>query len=907
VFRHSLAIALAWAALSAPAAGQSPGLPPEDGIAKLLRSLEQGLQAGDPEQYVQLLAPIANQDEARVFAEGWYDPRITRAAVRERDRQPLAEIPEGDGYELYVDIFTEFGRQGRLGSWRLDVRRSASAGLEWQIAAQNETSAFEGLHQLELNRHRQLEATDLVIAAEDLVLRVPEATVFVSEIPSGTTALVVMGRGEMTFSPRPEAERGQVRILTGDEVLRTRADAVFVRLNPSQLGARVSGTLEERPVDARELQRALEIFDEEVSRSFSIDLRDLSPDLWSTVPLPDDFIAEIRTRGYDTLTYTRLAGDLEDIGLSDRRRGRTIALYASQQKLAERGRFYSEDERADFDILRYDVEARFEPDRLWIEGRTGLRLEVTKGPLGSFSLRLARELALRSVISPEYGRLLALRGFNQDTIIVQLPEAAPRGDVFDVVVSYAGRLEPQPVSREVLRLAGDTPGPGGQDERRDPRFDNALLVPLERSWLYSVNSNWYAQSSVTDFAPARMQLAVPDGYASIASGAVAGPSEVGPLPDGGRNLTWRRTTFVAGQPIRYLSWLVSRFSHEADATAAVDPAAAAAPSMFGFPSVDVGVEANPRQSGRGREIGERAAGVLDFYGSLMGEFPYPSFTLAVVESELPGGHSPAYFAQINEPPALLPLVWRGDPAYFQGFDDFFLAHELAHQWWGQAVGWKNFHEQWLSEGLAQYFAVLDVERRRPDDLGRILRQLRRWSMDESDQGPVYLGYRLGHIRGGSRVYRALVYNKSALVLHMLRRVVGDEAFFQGLRRYYTDWRFRKAGTEDFRAAFEAVTGRALDQFFEGWIYGQELPRVRYDWRTEGEAAVLTFEQLGDTTFTLPVTVSLELDGRRTTDRVVVIDYRTVEVRVPIAGRLRNVTVNDDHAALGEFSRQRGRR
>ena len=67
----------------------------------------------------------------------------------------------------------------------------------------------------------------------------------------------------------------------------------------------------------------------------------------------------------------------------------------------------------------------------------------------------------------------------------------------------------------------------------------------------------------------------------------------------------------------------------------------------------------------------------------------------------------------------------------------------------------------------------------------------------SDQGPVYLGYRLGHIRGESRVFRALVYNKSAAVLHMLRRLVGDEAFFRGLRRFYRESRFRKVGHRGF--------------------------------------------------------------------------------------------------------------
>ncbi len=110
----------------------------------------------------------------------------------------------------------------------------------------------------------------------------------------------------------------------------------------------------------------------------------------------------------------------------------------------------------------------------------------------------------------------------------------------------------------------------------------------------------------------------------------------------------------------------------------------------------------------------------------------------------------------------------------------------------------------------------------------------RWTVDRSDQGPVYLGYRLGHIRNDGRVFRALVYNKGAITLHMLRRLIGDDAFFRGLRRFYATWRFRKAGTEDVKAAFEAESGRDLDRYFDRWIYGSSLPRLKFSYTTEAE-------------------------------------------------------------------------
>jgi aminopeptidase N len=260
---------------------------------------------------------------------------------------------------------------------------------------------------------------------------------------------------------------------------------------------------------------------------------------------------------------------------------------------------------------------------------------------------------------------------------------------------------------------------------------------------------------------------------------------------------------------------------------------------------------------------------------------------------------------LNNPLPVTPWTPRHDPAAFNNYPEFYIAHEIAHQWWGQAVGWKNYHEQWLSEGLAQYFAVLYAKERRGDGVFRdVLRHLRRWAIDQSDQGAVYLGYRLGHIKSDSRVFRAIVYNKGAAVVHMLRRWIGDEAFFAGLRRYYRENKFKKAGTEDLQRAMEAESGRSLERFFERWIYASGMPRVRYSTTTEGHEVIVRFEQIGEV-YDMPVTVTLEL-GDKSVDHVVTLTEPVVVQRFPVTGTLRSVDVNADNAALGVFERTAAR-
>jgi aminopeptidase N len=178
----------------------------------------------------------------------------------------------------------------------------------------------------------------------------------------------------------------------------------------------------------------------------------------------------------------------------------------------------------------------------------------------------------------------------------------------------------------------------------------------------------------------------------------------------------------------------------------------------------------------------------------------------------------------------------------------------------------------------------------------------RWAIAESDEGPISLGSRLGHIRGQPRVFRALVYNKGAGVLHMLRRLIGDDAFFAGLRRFYNEQKFRKAGTDDLRVAFEMEAGRSLDRFFDQWIYGTGIPEVRYSSTIVPGMATVTFEQTGDAVFDVPVTVSIVYADGTIVDSVVPVSEQRVDWKLATTRTVKQVQINRDYAAIAVFER-----
>ena len=831
-----------------------------------------------------------------------------RVVLKERDRTHLEGSLPGEGFRLVIDLFIDRGPRGRIATWNVDIRRPRGDDLgpqPWRIVSEDRLASIDGLHRLSLRPDRQFAARNLVIRAIDFELRLPSGDVFVSDTPDGTTAMVLIGDGSMVFQPLPKQEKGQLRLFAGTDALDTPFTSAFVRLNPFEFDQRVgNGMLAAVPVDTRAFRRASSLFEEGVPKSFNLDLNDLSRDVWSLLPGPGDFVAEVRTRRFDDLTYARSSNEAEDVTLFQRARKRNISAYASEQKLAARGRFFDEDELVDYDVQDYDVDAAFYPERGWFDGRAKLKIRVKSAAMGVLTLRFADSLNVSSVSSQEFGRLLFLRVKNQNSILVNLPSAVPRDVSFTLTVAYSGRLEKQNNLDESIEL-----------QNRNPQPDEIVAVPPEQKWLFSNRSYWYPQNQVTDYASARIRLTVPSEFSVVASGIpeAGSPSAAPPavLENSSRSVARTTYSFSAPQPLRYLAFVVSRMARVDAATVALDMAGtstlqqqvtrlnadAAVPPVGARNTVGLTVEANRRQESRGRDAVAIAADIMRLYASLTGDVPYDALAIAMVEDDVPGGHAPGYFAMMNNPPPITQVNWRNDPAAFPNFPEFFLAHELAHQWFGQAVGWKDYHEQWLSEGVAQYFAALYARDRRGENAFRdVLRQFRKWALEDSDQGPIYLGYRLGHIKNETRVFRAVVYNKGAAVLHMLRRLIGDEAFFGGLKRFYTDHRFRKAGTDDLREAMEAASGRDLTRFFERWVYDSGIPRVRYSTAVEGQELVVSVEQAGEV-FDLPITFAVTYTDGKTAEFVVASTDTTTEARFPLTGTVRGVEANPDGAAV----------
>jgi aminopeptidase N len=255
----------------------------------------------------------------------------------------------------------------------------------------------------------------------------------------------------------------------------------------------------------------------------------------------------------------------------------------------------------------------------------------------------------------------------------------------------------------------------------------------------------------------------------------------------------------------------------------------------------------PKDRDNGLHDYGRALRMLEFYTNLFGAYPYEK--LALVES------STRFGGMENSS-----SIFFDEKAYDgSGRLEGTVAHEMAHQWFGDSVTESDWHHLWLSEGFATYFGALFFEHAdgRERFLKLMLSSRDRYMKDAAAVArPIYDP----SITDLFKLLNRNNYEKGGWVLHMLRRVMGDEKFFAGMRDYYRTYRDRNAVTEDFRRVMELHAARPLDWFFQQWIYEPGFPAYEAAWHWDESSKQLRLRlrqtQKG-ATFRMPLDVEFK--------------------------------------------------
>lgn len=276
--------------------------------------------------------------------------------------------------------------------------------------------------------------------------------------------------------------------------------------------------------------------------------------------------------------------------------------------------------------------------------------------------------------------------------------------------------------------------------------------------------------------------------------------------------------------------------------------------------------------------------LIGFFAGLFGEYPFIKEKYGVVEFLWQAG------AMEHQTITAIGSNFVSGKGFFADF----LIHELAHQWWGDAVGPKSWNDIWLNEGFASYCEALYAEHQGGNEALRAV-----MSQKHQDDFPGTLYAPKGDL------FNETVYDKGAWVVHMLRMQLGDEVFFKILRRYFEAYKYSNASTEDFRRICEEVSGRDMKQFFRQWVYdGKGIIELRYSWRnmktSEGLRVEISVEQVQDgyDTYVFPLELDIKLKGTgESVRKILYIDSREKSVVYSLSAKAAEVKPDPEDKLL----------
>lgn len=777
---------------------------------------------------------------------------------------------------LYLQALFQNSFSVIIENWQLSL---VKVDGRWRVKRKNVAGTISPLYKIHIPAERIERVKSVEIDHADIKLTFDDAILFYDNIPGIETALVVIGKGRLHFSPSAPVEKHQLELIYHKTSLDDDLSYAFLRFSPHFFRRNIKMTREREEngtrVSEAERNKAYSLFSEHYGQSFTIE-NSLNGELYSGLPQSDEAVIAFAGRKYGKFTYIYTPFSEEEIHLRRLKDDKIINLYSPPKETKEKRFFVTFGEM--FEVKSYKIDIDFNPKQSYISGKAKVEVESQVESLDQIKLKLNPKLEVVRIYDEEMRELFYSWDKLRELLYVYFIKPPSRGETCAIEIFYRGKITPLPQVEDVatvLQLSDHI-------VFKPPRFDTHLL---------SRRSYWYPSPPDDDYFQARLRIIVPPEYVCVSNGELVEQSKL----NGAEGIEVVEKIgssvyiFETKHQVKYLSFIVGGLSKVKEDNGSL-------PFTLYFSS---GI------SYQKKAILEEAKKIVRFYESKFGSYPYEKLSIVQRLWSTSGGHSPSSFIVLNELPEIVEEERQfqkiRSPVDLSRWKEYFLAHEIAHQWWGQCVTWRTYHDQWLSEGLAQFASYLYLKEKYGDEASsQIIKKFSQWTVKSSKWGPITMGSRISF--HNFKAYQAIIYDKASLALNMLKDLVGEEVFFQGLREFFTKFKYSIAGTKDFIRTMEGVSGKDLKAFFESWFDSHFLPEVRVSSSVHKKenGYLLTFKtsQLREP-FVFPFWVEWMESGQKV-KKMVVVDEKNEEFEFEMPGRPTRVRMNPDLAVPGKF-------
>lgn len=838
-------------------------------VQNLLERVENSLGQKDIAAYLEVVSPEIREQEERALRDKFEHLRMESVAVYRAQRQIEIE----NGIRTYLNVLFENSNSVLIQVWRLDLENLSG---QWRIKNKKVTREVRNLYKIMIPSGREERVSRVEIKHADIQITFKNPIVFYDNLENLETALLVIGEGELKFSPSLARERHQLELVYNKRFLSDRLHYVFVRCSNSLFESNIrieKGQDIRSPIDQSEKNRAYSLFTKHYSRSFTVE-NSLDGKLLSVIPHGDEAVIEFEGNKIGKFTYIFSPFSEEEITLYEWDKERFLNIYSPQVNKGEKRFFISFGEK--FDVQSYNMDIDFNPDETFISGKAEIVIDSKTGNLDKVKLKLNPDLEILRVTDKDNNELFFTKDRLRENMYVYFLNPIRQNESSVIRIYYRGNIMPTPILEDAVSLG---------------QIDDLYLYipPRSETYLYTLNSGWYPVPPEGDYFTARIKIIVPPEFSVVSNGILVEQSwlqqwdRVEELDEVGRKVC----VFESRKPIKYMSFLVGRLlkiKEEADPF-----------PLRLYRTLDVIM---PRVNSS-----REAKRILRFYESKFGPFPFESLSIIHRIWQESGGHSPASFIVLNQLPRIQGVRLRraDSPVNLTRWSEYYLAHEIAHQWWGQGVTWDRYHDQWISEGLAQFASILYLREKHGDSVfSSILKKMSGWTEKKTKWGPITFGSRISHF--DFFAFQSIVYDKSSLALNMLKDLLGEELFFRGIREFFERFKYRAARTNDFVVTMSEISGQDLGPFFKGWFMSHVLPEVKVSHQVEktGEDYLLKFHiaQLKDP-FVFPLWVEWIQHGERVR-KMIIVDKKEHTAEFNLPQKPTKIKVNPDKAVPGKF-------